>query len=265
MTAHSRLSISLPRYDGPFDLLLALIRRNDYPIDALPVAEITGRFLAWVRAARDIDGNLGAEFVDTASWLVLLQSRSLLPRAPEAEESPQDELRRVVLDHQAVRATADFLRNRVASSRSGRREPPADDGMASEPAESLAPTVRDVVEAARQALEAARAARSFEEADDDSSTIEEMVGWIRLILRALPAGSAASSDAWFQALSRDGDRAALLLALLEMSRNGLLLLHQEEDFRAIHVKSVGKVVDYNEYESQGIQAPSFVATGQSRD
>ena len=75
----AQLGISLPRYDGPFDLLLSLIRRNEYSIDALPVLEITSQFLAYVRTARDLDAELGGEFVEVASWLVLLKSRSLLP------------------------------------------------------------------------------------------------------------------------------------------------------------------------------------------
>ena len=56
---NTQLAISLPRYDGPFDLLLALVRRNEYSIEALPVLEITSQFLAYVRAARDLDCELG--------------------------------------------------------------------------------------------------------------------------------------------------------------------------------------------------------------
>jgi hypothetical protein len=75
----SRLTISLPRYDGPFDVLISLIRRNEWSIDDLPVLEITRQFLAHIKAAEDMDAELGGEFVETASWLVLLKSRSMLP------------------------------------------------------------------------------------------------------------------------------------------------------------------------------------------
>ena len=81
----TRIAISLPRFDGPFDLLIALIRRNEYEIDALPVVEITSQFLAYVKDARQIDAELGGEFVEVASWLVLLKSRSLLGTPQERE------------------------------------------------------------------------------------------------------------------------------------------------------------------------------------
>lgn len=250
MTQSPQLAISLPRYEGPFDLLLALIRRNEYSIDALPVAEITGRFLAWVRAARDLDANLGAEFVEVASWLVLLQSRSLLPREAELGVCPQEELRRAVLDHQTLRATAEFLQNRAGKFRFGRSGVrTGGDEAAPEPADSEAPTVQDVLEATRRALEAARAARSFEESEDESATVEEMVDWVSLKLSALPRSATASTGEWFAAQTRGGDRSALLLALLEMSRNGVLFLHQEEDFRVIYVKSSEEYADFKEYES----------------
>src|ERR1035438_5226077 len=74
-----RLTISLARYDGPFDVLISLIRRNEWSIDDLPVLEITRQFLAHIQAADDMDAELGGEFVETASWLVLLKSRSMLP------------------------------------------------------------------------------------------------------------------------------------------------------------------------------------------
>ena len=50
----AQLGISLPRYDGPFDLLLTLIRRHEYPINALPILEITSQFLAYVKNAWDL-------------------------------------------------------------------------------------------------------------------------------------------------------------------------------------------------------------------
>ena len=105
----SRLTISLARYDGPFDVLISLIRRNEWSIDDLPVLEITRQFLAHIKAAEDMDAELGGEFVETASWLVLLKSRSMLPG--EANEPlPKEELRRAVLDHATLRAATDLLR-----------------------------------------------------------------------------------------------------------------------------------------------------------
>jgi segregation and condensation protein A len=240
----TQLAISLPRYDGPFDLLLALIRRNEYPIDALPVLEITSQFLAYVKTARDLDAELGGEFVEVASWLVLLKSRSLLPAGNAEGPAPREELRRAVLDHATLRAATEFLRERGGRSRPGSAGAPAARGeVVLEMADEEAPTVQDVLTAACRAMEAARAARSFENTEAENLTVEGLARWIGSRLASVPARSAVSTEDWFHVLPSDGARAALLLALLELARKGILLLHQSEDFAAIRVKSLHEVPD----------------------
>jgi len=75
-------------------VLISLIRRNEWSIDELPVVEITRQFLAYIKTAGKIDPELGAEFIETASWLVLLKSRSMLPVDDADAPLPQEELRR---------------------------------------------------------------------------------------------------------------------------------------------------------------------------
>jgi segregation and condensation protein A len=256
----AQLGISLPRYDGPFDLLLALIRRHEYPIDALPVLEITSQFLAYVRTARDLDAELGGEFVEVASWLVLLKSRSLLPAGDDQRPKPHEELRRAVLDHETLRAATEFLRDRGGRARPGSAGAPAGHGEAVlELAGDEAPTVQDVLEAAGRALEAARAARSFEETEGDNVTVEELVRWIGVRLASIPARSAVSTEEWFQVQPSDRARAALFLALLELARKGVLLLHQEEDFAPIRTKFIHEISEYSDIESLLYESTQVVA------
>jgi segregation and condensation protein A len=256
----AQLGISLPRYDGPFDLLLALIRRHEYPIDALPVLEITSQFLAYVRAARDLDAELGGEFVEVASWLVLLKSRSLLPAGNDGGPSPREELRRAVLDHETLRAATEFLRDRGGRARPGSAGAPTGRGEAVlERADDEAPTIQDVLEAAGRALEAARAARSFEETEGDNVTVEELVRWIGVRLASIPARSAVSTEEWFQVQPSDRARAALFLALLELARKGVLLLHQEEDFAPIRTKFIHEISEYSDIESLLYESTQVVA------
>ena len=256
----AQLGISLPRYDGPFDLLLALIRRHEYPIDALPVLEITSQFLAYVRAARDLDAELGGEFVEVASWLVLLKSRSLLPAGNDGGPSPREELRRAVLDHETLRAATEFLRDRGGRARPGSAGAPAGRGEAVlELGDDETPTVQDVLEAAGRALEAARAARSFEETEGDNVTVEELVSWIGVRLASIPARAAVSTEEWFQVQPSDRARAALFLALLELARKDILLLHQEEDFAPIRTKFIREISEYSDIESLLYESTQVVA------
>jgi segregation and condensation protein A len=246
----TQLAISLPRYDGPFDLLLSLIRRNEYSIDALPVLEITSQFLAYVKAARDIDCELGGEFIEVASWLVLLKSRSMLLSGNADGPSPREELRRAVLDHATLRAATEFLRERSGRSRPESAGAPAARVEAVlELAGDQAPTVQDVLKAARRAMEAARAARSFEDTEGENVSVEDLVRWIGSKLASVPARAAVSTEDWFRALPSDGARAALLLALLELAREGILLLHQSMDFAAIRVKSLHEIPEDMQIEA----------------
>ena len=246
----TQLAISLPRYDGPFDLLLSLIRRNEYWIDALPVLEITSQFLAYVKAARDIDCELGGEFIEVASWLVLLKSRSMLLSGNAEDPSPREELRRAVLDHATLRAATEFLRERSGRSRPESAGAPAARGEAVlELDGDQAPTVQDVLKAARRAMEAARAARSFEDTEGENVSVEDLVRWIGSRLASVPARAAVSTEDWFRALPSDGARAALLLALLELAREGILLLHQSVDFAAIRVKSLHEIPEDMQIEA----------------
>ena len=239
----SRLTISLPRYDGPFDVLISLIRRNEWSIDDLPVLEITRQFLAHIKAAEDMDAELGGEFVETASWLVLLKSRSMLP-GEDNEALPQEELRRAVLDHATLRAATDLLRGgydrnahpgRTSSLPAGRKDvvlPPSVDD---------APTLADVLAAARQAVAAARAAASFGLEDLQGPTVEQQFHSIRAKLAEVPIRTVVDTDPWFRDQPSDGARCALLLALLELTRRGFVLLNQAHQAAPIRIKALCEV------------------------
>src|ERR1700693_3648281 len=92
----SPLNIHLEQYDGPLDLLLDLIRKQQIDIKDIPIATITSQYLAYMDQARDMD--IGAEFVYMAATLILIKSKMLLPRDPalgkdgEGPEDPRQEL-----------------------------------------------------------------------------------------------------------------------------------------------------------------------------
>jgi segregation and condensation protein A len=239
----THLTIALPRFEGPFDLLLALIRRNEWSINDLPVVEITGQFLAYIQQAGELDPELAGEFVETASWLVLLKSRSLLPVADDDGPTPREELRRAVLDHATLAATTELLRERYAGHR-----PPAGPGIARgrerqvlPPGPEDQPTVQDVLEAARRALEAARAAASFRGADQEDVTVESQFTWIRTQLASVPFNVPVSTAEWFATQTTAAAKVTLLLALLELARKGLVMHHQQGQCSAIRLKTMGKM------------------------
>src|SRR5438876_11423499 len=75
----SPLNFHLEHYDGPLDLLLDLIRRQQIEIKDIPIATITQQYLSYMEKARELDIDLGAEFVYIAATLIHIKSKMLLP------------------------------------------------------------------------------------------------------------------------------------------------------------------------------------------
>src|SRR3979409_371856 len=90
-------------YEGPLDLLLDLIRKQDIDIYDIPIAKITAQYLAYVEKIRELDVNVAADFIYMAAVLIHIKSKMLLPRDPmataEEQEDPRNELVNRLLVH----------------------------------------------------------------------------------------------------------------------------------------------------------------------
>ncbi|MGN1097588.1 MAG: segregation and condensation protein A [Clostridia bacterium] len=86
------LSFKVAAFEGPLDLLLHLISKNKVSIYDIPIAEITDQYFEYMAAMREMDMELGGEFLVMASQLLLIKSRMLLPVDEEEEEDPRMEL-----------------------------------------------------------------------------------------------------------------------------------------------------------------------------
>src|SRR5689334_19890232 len=78
-------------YEGPLDLLLDLIRKQDIDIYDIPIAKITAQYLAYVERLRELDVNVAADFVYMAAVLIHIKSKMLLPRDPAAGSEAQED------------------------------------------------------------------------------------------------------------------------------------------------------------------------------
>src|SRR5512136_1923826 len=99
-------------YDGPLDLLLDLIRKQDIDIYDIPIAKITAQYLAYVEGLKTLDVDVAAEFIYMASLLIHIKSRMLLPRDPDApadQEDPREELVQRLLEHEKFKNAAQML------------------------------------------------------------------------------------------------------------------------------------------------------------
>src|SRR3954447_6333670 len=79
--------VKLPEFEGPLDLLLFLIRKEEVSIYDIPIARISGQYLEYVKAMRDLDIAVAGEFLVMAATLIQIKSQMLLPRDPDAPEA----------------------------------------------------------------------------------------------------------------------------------------------------------------------------------
>src|SRR5499427_10155307 len=100
-------------YEGPLDLLLDLIRKQDIDIYDIPIAKITAQYLTYVERLRELDVNVAADFIYMAAVLIHIKSKMLLPRDPavgsEAQEDPRAELVNRLIEHEKFKSAAQML------------------------------------------------------------------------------------------------------------------------------------------------------------
>ena len=96
----------IDQFEGPLDLLLALIHKNKVNIEDIPISLICDQYLEYIQAAQDMDMEIAGEFIVMASELMLIKSRMLLPRVTEDEKDPRAELADALLRYQQAKQAA---------------------------------------------------------------------------------------------------------------------------------------------------------------
>lgn len=107
-------NIVLPQFEGPFDLLLFFIERDELDIHDIPIAKVTDDFLGYMRQAERMDIDLASEFVLVAATLCRIKARLLIPRKPVDEEGneidPREELVARLLEYKRYKSVLEELR-----------------------------------------------------------------------------------------------------------------------------------------------------------
>src|SRR2546425_9746792 len=115
--AEDQYKVKLPMFEGPLDLLLYLIRKEEVSIYDIPIARITEQYLEYLRAMQELDIGLAGEFLVMAATLIHIKTQMLLPRDPgapeEAMEDPRAELVYQLLEHQKFKGVANVLHQRA--------------------------------------------------------------------------------------------------------------------------------------------------------
>ena len=225
-------------YEGPLDLLLDLIRKQDIDIYDIPIARITGQYLAYVEKIRELDVNVAADFIYMAAVLIHIKSKMLLPRDPSAKaeelEDPRTELVNRLLEHEKFKSAAQMLLQKQQIEDAVLTNPALKEFMDAEGAEpEIAADVIDLVKTFQQILERVRT-RPVLNVDEETVTVGQMIDYLRrrLALESRPIRLK-------QLLMRVPSRQALVcmfLALLEMVRLQAIQVRQDQMFGEIAVR-----------------------------
>jgi segregation and condensation protein A len=226
-------------YDGPMDLLLDLIRKQNIDIYDIPMGRITAQFLEYCHHLKNTDVDAAGEFVYTASLLIHIKSRMLLPRDPadpaagEAED-PRRELVERLLDHERFKAAAQMLQQKqqveeATWTNPGMRDFRDDAGADQE----IAADTVDLVRVFGDILARMRA-RPVLNVDEDSVTVAQMIDYVkrRLLMEDRPI----SLRRMLHNTHTERALICMFLAMLELVRLQAVLLHQPELMGDILIK-----------------------------
>jgi segregation and condensation protein A len=225
-------------YDGPLDLLLDLIRKQDIDIYDIPIAQITAQYLQYVERIKQLDVDVASEFIYMASVLIQIKSRMLLPRDPDlpgdAQDDPRAELVERLLEHEKFKMAAQMLLQRQQIEDAVLSNPALKEFKNQEGTEpELAADVVDLVRTFQQIIDRQRN-RPMINVDEEVVTVTQMIDYFRrrLTIEERPI----RLKSLLRALQTRNALVCAFLALLEMVRLQAILLRQENVFGEIVIK-----------------------------
>jgi segregation and condensation protein A len=216
-------------YDGPLDLLLDLIRKQNIDIYDIPIARITAQFLEYTHKLQQTDVDAAGEFIYTASLLIHIKSKTLLPRDPSDvaggdAEDPRRELVERLLEHERFKAAAQMLlqKQQIEEAtwsnpgiREFREEAAADREIAADTVD-LVRVFQDILSRLRK--------RPVLDVDEESVTVAQMIEYVkrRLVMEDKPV----SLRRLLHNTHTERALICMFLAMLELVRLQAVLLHQ---------------------------------------
>ncbi|MGB7583352.1 MAG: segregation/condensation protein A [Terriglobales bacterium] len=225
-------------YEGPLDLLLDLIRKQDIDIYDIPIAMITAQYLAYVEKLRELDVNIAADFIYMAAVLIHIKSKMLLPRDPaaksEEQEDPRSELVNRLIEHEKFKSAAQMLMQKQQIENAVWSNPAIKEFMDAEGTEpEMAADVIDLVKTFQAILDRARH-RPMIQVDEETVTVSQMIEYLRrrLALEDQPI----RLKLLLRNIEARQTLVCMFLALLELVRLQAIQLRQDRLFGEILVR-----------------------------
>jgi segregation and condensation protein A len=234
-------------YDGPLDLLLDLIRKQNIDVYDIPIALITAQFLDYCHQLKQTDVDAAGEFIYMASLLIHIKSKTLLPRDPSdvaggGDEDPRRELVDRLLEHERFKAAAQMLMQKQQieeatwsnpGMKSFLREQAGSETVAADMEQEIAADVIDVARVFRDVLERLRE-RPVLNVDEEAVTVAQMIDYVKR--RLLMEDHPVSLRRLLHSTHSERALICMFLAMLELVRLQAILLYQPAQFGDILIK-----------------------------
>jgi segregation and condensation protein A len=229
--------INLPVYEGPLDLLLDLIRKQEMDIHNIPIAKITEQYLDYLHQLEKLDIDVSADFVYMAATLIHVKSKMLLPpdplAGPDRQEDPREELVHRLLEHEKFKSAAQLLYQKQQIEDHVWSRPDRTLYVGDEVEGELVVSLVDLVKVFSQVLERRKEVAKFS-LRHETVTVAQMMD--RLRHRLVSTEEPVSLTEFFEACETRNAMIVALLAVLEMVRMQAILLVQSELFSDIRLR-----------------------------
>ncbi len=231
-------NIHLDAYDGPLDLLLDLIKKQEIDIHNIPIAKITSQYLEYLHKLETLDMDISADFIYMAATLIYIKSKMLLPpdplAGPEDMEDPRADLVHRLVEHEKFKSAAQLLHQRQQIEEHVWSKPDLSlyetEGTESELVVSLV----DLVKVFQQVLERRREVVKIE-LHHDQFTVPQMMELLRQQLMA-STEDGVELISFFESCPSRHAMIVALLAVLELVRLQAIVLAQKELFAGIRLR-----------------------------
>ena len=223
--------VRLEIFEGPLDLLLYLIKKDELDIQSISIERITRQYLDYINTFKLLNIDLASEFIVMAANLMYLKSRTLLPRVeqpPEEdaeEDDPRWELIRQLIEYKKFKDAAGFLSLREMEQEGRFAHHPDQPLAPTEPAPLAEVSIFDLIRAFQNVLKRFEESHDFGDIIDDRFTVADK---IEFLLDRFQPGEARRFEDLFQSATTKAEVIVTFLAMLELMKLNQFVVRQDQ-------------------------------------
>jgi segregation and condensation protein A len=232
--------VRLEIFEGPLDLLLYLIKRDEVDIQSISIERITRQYLDYINTFKLLNIDLASEFIVMAANLMYLKSRTLLPRTeqpPEEdadEDDPRWELIRQLIEYKKFKDAAGFLSlKEIEQEDAFIHRTDAAEAPAPEPVSLAEVSIFDLIRAFQTVLKRFETSHDFGDIVDDRFTVADK---IELLMQRVAVGQSMAFESLFEEATTKAEVIVTFLALLELMKLNQFVVRQSDLLGSISIE-----------------------------